>query len=93
LFTEFIDEFQWAKGGIIEDIVSQSRKFGFALVMNHQFLTQLKPATQSAVLGCAKTQVVFRLGGDAAQLANELGGSVTERDIKGLANFSAYIKL
>lgn len=66
-FDLYIDEFQNFGTTIISTILSESGKFGLNLVLAHQFLSQLDPEIQDAVLGNCSTIVSFRIGPDDAQ--------------------------
>jgi hypothetical protein len=69
----YLDEFQNYTTDNIEDILSESRKYGLSLTIAHQYLEQLSTDLRSAVLNTAGTIVCFRVGyHDALQLAKEI---------------------
>jgi hypothetical protein len=73
-FTLYVDEFQNFATDSFADILSEARKWGLALVLSHQFLTQLPQTLRQAVLGNVGTLIAFRVGGeDAHALAMDLG--------------------
>jgi type IV secretory pathway TraG/TraD family ATPase VirD4 len=91
-FTLFIDEFQNFTTSSFVDILSESRKYRLSLVVAHQFLSQVPPALQDAVIGTANTTIVFRCGAnDAPLLAAELDLD-QPRELKNLANYRAIVR-
>lgn len=81
LFFLYLDEFQNYTTDNIQDILSESRKYGLSLVMAHQYLEQLSGGLREAVLNTAGTLVCFRVGyEDATRLAREVfpPGSIRE---------------
>ena len=74
-FTLFIDEFQNYTTEDIDEILAESRKYGLALVMAHQFYEQLadSPKLQAAVLETVGNLICFRVGyQDAQQLVRDI---------------------
>jgi len=73
-FTLYVDEFQNFATSSFADILSEARKWGLALVLSHQFLSQLPEQLRQAVLGNVGTLIAFRVGAaDAQMLAMEFG--------------------
>lgn len=71
-FYLYVDEFQNFATDAFESILSEARKYRLNLTIAHQFLSQLSPRMQEAVLGNAGTLLVFRVGSiDAERLAKE----------------------
>jgi len=69
----YLDEFQHYTTDNIQDILSESRKYGLSLLLAHQYLDQLSGELKSAVLNTTGTLCAFRVGyDDAFQLAKEL---------------------
>ena len=72
-FYLYLDEFQNYTTDNIEDILSESRKYGLSLILAHQFLDQISSRLRSTVLNTAGTMVCFRVGyQDAANLAKDI---------------------
>lgn len=74
-FTLFIDEFHNYATDDIHEILAETRKYRFSLVMAHQFYAQLadNPKLQEAVLNTVGNLVVFRVGArDAEQLMKDV---------------------
>jgi type IV secretory pathway TraG/TraD family ATPase VirD4 len=71
-FYLYVDEFQNFATDAFESILSEARKYRLNLTIAHQFLSQISPRIQEAVLGNAGTLLVFRVGSiDAERLAKE----------------------
>ena len=100
-FYFYADEFQSFANGAFGQILSQSRKFGLALTLSHQYLAQVPEDLRAAVLGNAATTISFRVGAeDAPLLARHLALDeiYAEAEHKGhhqltnLANFQAFVR-
>lgn len=73
-FTLIIDEAQSFLSDALVTVLSESRKFGLGMVLSHQYLAQLPPSVQTAVLGNVGTTFAFRVSGeDADTLAKHYG--------------------
>lgn len=87
-----VDEFQNFTTQTLLSMLAESRKYGLALTLANQYLTQLPPEIQDAVLGNAGSLLCFRTSyADAQILAPSLG--LIEEDLTQLAPFQAYAKL
>lgn len=87
-----IDEFQNFATRTLLSMLAESRKYGLALTLANQYLTQLPEEIQDAVLGNAGSLLCFRTSyADAQILAPSLG--LLEEDLTQLAPFQAYAKL
>ena len=90
----YADEFQNIVTETFENLLSEARKYGLAMVMAHQYIGQLLPKVQSAVFGNVGSMVVFRVSGeDAVQLKPELAPIVKIKDMINLGRREFYIKL
>lgn len=88
----YIDEFQNFNTPTLMSMLAESRKYGLALTIANQYLTQLKPEIQDAVLGNIGNLITFRLSHqDAEKIAPSLG--ITEADLTNLAPWQSYAKL
>ncbi|MFA5854707.1 MAG: type IV secretory system conjugative DNA transfer family protein [Candidatus Gracilibacteria bacterium] len=86
-----IDEFQNFATRTLQTMLAESRKYGLALTIANQYLTQLPEELSAAVLGNAGSILSFQVSYEDAQiLAPTLG--VTEEDLCGLPPFQAYAK-
>ena len=69
----YLDEFQNYTTDNIQDILTESRKYGLSLTLAHQYLDQLPSDLRSAVLNTTGTILCFRVGyHDAYRLAKEI---------------------
>ena len=101
-FYTYVDEFQNFATDSFASILSEARKYKLALIMAHQYISQLvvsRFGTQStqirdAVFGNVGTMMSFKIGAeDAEYMAKEYAPLLTEQDVIGIANYKAYIKL
>lgn len=87
-----LDEFQNFTTKTLLSMLAESRKYGLALTLANQYLSQIPPEIQDAVLGNAGSMLCFRSSyADAQILAPSLG--ITEEDLTHLSPFQAYAKL
>ena len=90
----YVDECHNVKGRVLADVLSEARKYALALILSHQYTSQLTPAMQDAIFGNAGSQIVFRLsGGDSAVFAREFGHALTTADLTSLPVHQAYVRL
>jgi type IV secretory pathway TraG/TraD family ATPase VirD4 len=83
VFHVHLDEMHTFAGHTLELMLSGIRKFNISLTMVHQYLDQLTPGQQSAVLGNVGTKIFFRVSQqDARTLAGlmPVGGYYTPLD-------------
>ena len=93
-FFIYIDEFQNFTTLSIANMLSELRKFRVGMVLAHQYLHQLDPDIQHAVLGNVGTLISFRLGPeDASVIAREFAPAFEPLDFMNLPNHDIYIKL
>jgi hypothetical protein len=101
-FYLYVDEFQNFATDSFCSILSEARKYRLALIMAHQYISQLvvsKYGSQStqirdAVFGNVGSLGSFKVGAeDAEYLAKEYAPLLTEQDILGISNYKLYLKL
>ncbi len=93
-FYIYADEFQMLMTDTFISLLSEARKYGLALTLAHQYLSQLSPAAQSSILGNVGSIVIFRVGGeDAKILESELSPIFKAKDMINLGTQEFYIKL
>ncbi|RKW20412.1 type IV secretory system conjugative DNA transfer family protein [Candidatus Gracilibacteria bacterium] len=102
-FFMYVDEFQNFATDTFGEILSEARKYHLALIMAHQFIAQIggksgqkgdKPSIKDAVFGNAGTIMSFKVGAeDAEYMEKEYAPLLSQQDIIGIANFTAYCKL
>lgn len=92
-FYLYVDEFHNLMTETFENILSEARKYGICLTVAHQYMGQLIPAVQQAVLGNTGTIIVFRVGGeDAVKLEPEMAPIFGVKDMVNLGVQNFYIK-
>jgi hypothetical protein len=93
-FYLYVDEFQNIVTDTFENILSEARKYGINLVIAHQYIAQLLPKVQQAVLGNVGSIVTFRVGGDdATKLKPEFAPVFDVKDMINLGVGEFYIKM
>ncbi|OGI81949.1 hypothetical protein A3I95_02015 [Candidatus Nomurabacteria bacterium RIFCSPLOWO2_02_FULL_44_12] len=93
-FYLYIDEFHNIVTRTFENILSEARKYALNLTIANQYMGQLIPEVQHAVLGNTGTLVCFRVGGeDAVKLKPEFAPLFDVKDMINLAVAEFYIKM
>lgn len=88
----YIDEFQNFSTKTLLSMLAESRKYGLALTLANQYITQLTPEIQDSVLGNAGSIISFRTNyQDAEKLAPQF--TLTEEDLTELEPFNAYARV
>lgn len=90
----YLDEFQdFLRLNIdLADMLAQARGLGVGLVLAHQYLDQLSDAVKTAVLGTARTQVVFQVEYDDATTLARRFTPLTQADLSGLAAYEIALR-
>jgi hypothetical protein len=93
--TVYLDEFQDVLRLPLDiaDMLAQARGLGVGLTLAHQQLGQLSEAIKSAVLGTARSSVVFQLDYDDAQRMAQRFAPLTREDLMGLAAYEVALRL
>jgi type IV secretory pathway TraG/TraD family ATPase VirD4 len=93
-FFVYIDEFQSFTTLALANMLSELRKYRVGFTIAHQYLHQLEPDIQHAVLGNANTIISFRVGAeDSPYLVREFHERYEEIDLLQLPNHRIYLKL
>lgn len=102
-FYMYVDEFQNFATDTFGEILSEARKYHLALIMAHQFIAQIwwasgqkndKPSIKDAVFGNAWTIMSFKVWAeDAEYMEKEYAPLLSQQDIIGIANYTAYCKI
>lgn len=93
-FQVYIDDFHTFVTEAFETVLSETRKYGIGLTFAHQYMSQLPPKVQAAVLGNVGTAIIFRVGGeDAVRLKPELDPIFDTKDMINLGMQQFYIKM
>ncbi len=93
-YVLYLDEFHNFTTQTLIFMLSELRKYRLSLVLAHQYLTQLELNIRDAILGNAGTTVIFRIGGnDAEILESEFTPEFRAADFTNLPNHHIYLKL
>lgn len=93
-FYLYVDEFQNLVTDTFENLLSEARKYGLCLTVAHQYVGQLLPKVEAAVLGNTGTIIIFRVGGeDAVKLKPEMAPIFDVKDMINLGMGQIYIKM
>lgn len=101
-FYLYVDEFQNFVTDAFATILSEARKYELALIMAHQYISQLVleggggggNKLRDAVFGNVGTLMSFKIGAeDAEYMAKEFAPVLSEQDVIGIPNFNCYSKL
>ncbi|HEX6976874.1 MAG TPA: DUF87 domain-containing protein [Patescibacteria group bacterium] len=93
-FYLYVDEFQnFATTSFIK-ILSEARKYHLNLMLANQYMAQIPPNVQKAILGNAGTLISFSSGAEDAHVLNkEFGEVFTEENLINLQNYQIATKL
>ena len=93
-FYLYLDEFQNFTTLSTADILSEVRKYGLAMILSHQYLTQLDEQVRDAILGNVGNIISFRVGAkDADVLEKVFYPEFSSDDLIHLPNYSMYLRL
>ena len=93
-FFLFIDEFQNFSTEAFVSILSEARKYRLCLILSHQFIDQLSPPVQQAVLGNVGTLICFHIGHeDAAVMEKAFGNEFRAQQLVDLGRHEIAVRL
>lgn len=93
-FFIYADEFHTFTTLGTASMLSELRKYRVAMILAHQYISQLDPQIRDAVLGNTGTMITFRLGAsDAQTMAKEFEPELSALDLMSLPNYQIYLKL
>jgi hypothetical protein len=93
-FFMTIDEVHTLASDVLGAILSEARKYRLSMTAATQYLNQLSPAIQSALLGNAGSIATFRLGAeDAETLKSTFTPDVGVGELQALGPYEIYMKL
>ena len=88
----YVDEFENMASDAFEGIIAEGRRFGLALVLSHQTLSQLPAKLRSVIRNNVGIQILFQCGfEDATTVARELPAGISTDDIRALKTGEAYL--
>jgi len=93
-FFLYVDEFQNFATTSFVNVLSEARKYRLALILGHQYITQMEEEVRDAVFGNVGTIISFRVGAeDAEWLEKEFTPEFLAADIINLGKYNVYLKL
>lgn len=93
-FFLYVDEFQNFATESFTNILSEARKYRLALILGHQYITQMEETVRDAVFGNVGTIVTFRVGAEDAEfLEREFQPEFIAQDLVSLGKYNVYLKL
>lgn len=93
-FYIYVDEFQNIATRTFENLLAESRKFGIAMTMANQNLSQLAPSLRASLFGNVASLISFQVGAeDAKILQDELAPIFEFQDIINLGAREIYVKM
>ena len=93
-FFLYVDEFQNFATESFVNVLSEARKYRLALILGHQYITQMSESVTDAVFGNIGTLISFRVGAEDAEfLEKEFTPTFTAEDIVNLGKYNIYLKL
>jgi hypothetical protein len=93
-FFLYVDEFQNFATESFTNVLSEARKYRLALILGHQYITQMDENVRDAVFGNVGTMISFRVGAEDAEfLEKELLPEFNASDLVNLGKYNIYLKL
>jgi len=93
-FYLYVDEFQNFATESFTNILSEARKYRLALILGHQYISQMEETVRDAVFGNMGTIVSFRVGAEDAEfLEKEFAPEFNANDLVNLGKYNIYLKL
>lgn len=92
-FYLYVDEFQNLITDTFAAMLSESRKYGLAVHLTNQYISQLPDSIRNAILGNVGTLIAFQIGAkDAAMLRSEMK-PIEENDMENVPLYHYYLKM
>jgi len=93
-FFLYVDEFQNFATTSFVNVLSEARKYRLALILGHQYITQMEEEVRDAVFGNVGTIISFRVGAeDAEWLEKEFTPEFIAADLVNLGKYNIYLRL
>ncbi|HLD17931.1 MAG TPA: type IV secretion system DNA-binding domain-containing protein [Patescibacteria group bacterium] len=93
-FYLYVDEFQNIATKTFENLLAEARKFGIAITVANQNLSQLDYSLKASLFGNVGSIITFQVGADDAKiLQDELAPIFEFRDIINLGEREIYVKM
>jgi hypothetical protein len=93
-FYLYADEFHNFTTESLSQMLSENRKYGLALTLVQQYLSQVSQSIRDGIIGNVGTIISFRIGTtDAEILAPEFAPEINSTDLLNLPNHHIYLKM
>src|SRR3989339_1713236 len=93
-FYLYVDEFQNIATKTFENLLAEARKFGIAITVANQNLSQLDYSLRSSLFGNVASMIVFQISAEDAEImANEMQPVFTVSDMINLSEREIYVKM
>jgi len=93
-FYLYVDEFQNFATESFTNILSEARKYRLALILAHQYITQMDETVRDAVFGNVGTIITFRVGAEDAEfLEKEFMPEFLANDLVNSTKYNIYLRL
>lgn len=93
-FYLYIDEFQHFVTDALATVLSEARKFGLALTLSHQYLSQVPAGLLDAMRGNVGSAIILRVGAaDASVLACDVAPEFSAHDLAALPSGRAVVRV
>ena len=93
-FYLYVDEFQNFATESFADILSEARKYRLALILAHQYVTQLPEIVSDAIFGNGGTLIAFRVGSQDAEIfEKEFSPDFTIEDLVNIPKWNVVLKM
>jgi hypothetical protein len=90
----YIDEFPTIATDSFTTMLSESRKYGLALILAMQYAEQVEESLRNAVFENVGTLICFRVGPESARLlAPQFAPKLSKEDLMNLGRYSIYLRL
>jgi energy-coupling factor transporter ATP-binding protein EcfA2 len=93
-FYLYIDEFPTLAADSFTTMLSESRKYGLALILVMQYVEQLEEPLRNALFENVGTLICFRVGPESARfVAPQFSPKLSKEDLMNLGRYSIYLRL
>ncbi len=93
-FFLYVDEFQNFATESFTNILSEARKYRLALILSHQYVSQMEEEVRDAVFGNVGSIILFRVGAEDAEfLEKEFLPEFSANDLVNLPKYNIVLKL
>jgi type IV secretory pathway TraG/TraD family ATPase VirD4 len=93
-FYLYVDEFPTLATTSFAGMLSESRKYGLALILSMQYVEQIEEPIRNALFENVGTLIVFRAGPQSSwHLSSQFYPTFSQEDLMNLGKYSIYLRL